>query len=212
MSTNTPVRKAPQLTKQQLQTIVGCIVVTFIVGLLIFFQSQSSSPTSMPIATSLPVNRAENVAAGALTVPTSVPTVAPETHIVSAYAAPGGVVLGPVDLAGEAVLAVAKAGDAWVQLQRPNGDKVWARRAELPSNLIVAATLPDLSPKPQTGQGLTLKTNNDNEVAPNYIENVGAQTPHCIRTCGDGTWAAKVPTISAEQAAVIGAQKPHKIR
>ncbi len=47
---------------------------------------------------------------------------------------------------------------------------------------------------------------------PSYLENVGAQAPHCIRTCGDGTWAAPVPTISDAQRIVIGAQTPHEVR
>jgi len=52
--------------------------------------------------------------------------------------------------------------------------------------------------------------------APSYVENVGAQAPHSPRGDGKpgpsgGDWVA-VPTISAEQAAIIGAQKPHKVR
>jgi hypothetical protein len=57
------------------------------------------------------------------------------------------------------VIAVARAGATWVQLERPDGSRVWFRRADLPPNLSVPDTLPDLSPRaaapaPQTGQGL----------------------------------------------------------
>lgn len=74
---------------------------------------------------------------------------------------------------------------------------------------------------PQTGRGLTVSeavaTPEPPPAAPSYIENVGAQAEHCIRSCDGqrgqvgGDWVA-VPPISAEQAAIIGAQAPHKVR
>lgn len=68
-----------------------------------------------------------------------------------------------------------------------------------------------------TGQGLTLAEDAPAVEAPadQYIQNVGAQAPHSPRggvtgPC-DGTCAA-VPTITSQQAEVIGQQAPHKVR
>lgn len=87
------------------------------------------------------------------------PTPTPATFIVSAYAAPDGALLGPVDLDGEAVQAVARAGASWVQLERGDHTRVWFRRGDLPANLSVPDALPDLAvqPPPQTGRGLTVE-------------------------------------------------------
>lgn len=149
---------------QHQQLIVGAVGVLAVIGVLvlIIFQHGSGAPaTPLQIPPTATATDAPAAPAAPTAAPALVPTIAPDTHVASAYAAPDGAVLGPVDLAGEVVTAVGRAGSAWVQLERGDRSRVWFRRADLPSNLSVPESLPDLAPvaadiAPQTGQGLTL--------------------------------------------------------
>lgn len=151
-----PARPAPQ--HQQL--IVGAVGVLAVIGVLflVLFQHGAAPTTPLQIP---PTIAATDAPAAPTAAAALVPTIALSTHVASAYAAPDGAVLGPVDLAGEVVTAVGRAGSAWVQLERGDRSRVWFRRADLPGNLSVPESLPDLAPvaadiAPQAGQGLTL--------------------------------------------------------
>jgi hypothetical protein len=139
------------------------LIILSMVGMMTYQLAQAPAKplalTPSPSVISAPVVQ--------LAAPTAAPTSTPamESYIIDAFAAPNGVVLGPVDLGSEVVQAVARAGVAWVQLQRPSGDRVWFKRSDLPANLSVPATLPDLSPRtaapaPQAGRGQGLTNNN----------------------------------------------------
>lgn len=100
-----------------------------------------------------------------------------------------------------------------------------------PSSTPVLAPKPTRIPTPtaplMAGQGLTLYTTDNNAVAtstpeppapePSYVEIVGQQAPHCVRTCdgkpgpNGGDWAP-VPTVAPAMLEVIGNQAPHKVR
>lgn len=87
------------------------------------------------------------------------------------------------------------------------------------------AVLEAPSDPPMTGRGMTLvepeapaQEAAPAEAAPaSYIENVGQQAPHCIRTCdgqpgpSGGDWAI-VPTGEPQYLNNVGAQAPHKVR
>lgn len=98
--------------------------------------------------------------------------------------------------------------------------KVSHTASPAPSTAPTATEAPTFTPvptaAPPVGRGLGIVQ----EVTaappePSYISNVGAQAPHTPRggvtgPC-DGACAI-VPTISAEQAVIIGRQAPHKVR
>jgi hypothetical protein len=68
---------------------------------------------------------------------------------------------------------------------------------------------------PMTGRGLTIDSAPsaaEPPAEPSYSDTVGAQAPHCIRTCGDGSYAVAVPPAPPEMLQVIGQQAPHKVR
>lgn len=138
--------------------VVALLIILLMIGMASY---QLSRSPARPLQTTPARGNLSTSAPAAVAAPSATPTSAPEA-IASAYAAPDGARLGPVDLSGEMVLAVARAGADWVQLKRPSGDRVWFRRADLPSNLSVPDTLPDLSPRsaapapfiaPQTSSG-----------------------------------------------------------
>jgi hypothetical protein len=149
---------APALpSRQHLPFGIGAFV---IILLMIGMASYQLSRAPQPLAiTPGPSTTAFFTAPTATPAPTVQPTIAPDTHVVDAYAAPDGALLGPVDLAGELVIAVGRAGSAWVQLERGDHSRLWFKRADLPANLAVPQSLPDLSPRaapaPQSGQGMT---------------------------------------------------------
>lgn len=82
-----------------------------------------------------------------------------------------------------------------------------------PAPLSVAPVQP-----PMTGQGMTIAQDQPAEVAPadQYIQNVGAQAAHSPRGDGQAGPAGGdyviVPTITSQQAEIIGQQAPHKVR
>jgi hypothetical protein len=86
-----------------------------------------------------------------------------------------------------------------------------------------AVILPTAAPEPaQIGRGLTIEMvvatpEPPTAPEPSYIDQVGAQASHCVRTCdgqpgtSGGDWAA-VPTAEPAMLEVIGRQVPHKVR
>jgi hypothetical protein len=101
-------------------------------------------------------------------------------------------------------------------------------RAPAPTSEATATAAPTSTPAPTQappmGQGLTVDqaeaTPTDlpaPTVEPSYIEFVGQQAPHCIRSCdgqpgpNGGDWVA-VPTVAPAMLEVIGQQAPHKVR
>jgi hypothetical protein len=100
-----------------------------------------------------------------------------------------------------------------------------ATSAPAPSSEATAAIAPTYTPMPTQappiGQGLTLDpivpTDPPAPAEPSYIENVGQQAPHCVRSCdgqpgpAGGDWVA-VPTLAPAMLEVIGQQAPHKVR
>lgn len=106
---------------------------------------ESGIPTAVIVSTSAPLFAPASDA-------TAVPTEGPAAELIDVYAAPNGIKLGPVDLAGEVVQVVARGGQDWAQLQRPDTSKVWAMRADLPGNLNVPDSLPDLLATPVPAQ------------------------------------------------------------
>lgn len=153
----TPAAPAPREARQYLPFSIGALIIIVLMVLMAAYQLARG--TAQPLAIPPSPAAAAIVAVSTATLaPTPPPTIAPATHVVFAYAAPDGVLLGPVDLAGELVIAVGRAGAVWVQLERGDHSRVWFKRADLPANVAVPDTLPDLSPRaepaPQTGQGL----------------------------------------------------------
>lgn len=80
-------------------------------------------------------------------------------------------------------------------------------RAQIGRGLTIDSAAPTPTPEPPA----------EPTAAPSYVENVGAQAPHCIRTCdgqpgpSGGDWAL-VPTVAPAMLEVIGNQAPHKVR
>jgi len=73
---------------------------------------------------------------------------APEPRIVVAYAAPLGVVLGPINLA-EGVAPVGRYGGDWMQVERADRTRVWIFANDAPDLQSLAALQPDaMPPKP----------------------------------------------------------------
>lgn len=173
-----------------------------------------------PVATDAPTTAP--AAAVSAPAPTTAPTATPAT--IGAYAAPDGLLLGPIELDRE-IVPVAHFGSAWIQADVHGSGRVWLRASDAPD---VALTGPDLAraaqPPAQTGQGLTLSqgapdaTTAVETTAASYLAHVGAQAPHSPRggLCGPtgGDCAPGVPgSIDNNQyIANVGVQAPHKIR
>jgi hypothetical protein len=96
----------------------------------------------------------------------SAPTSATEAPIaaISAYAAPDGALLGPVELSRIPTAPRAHYGTEWVQYDVTGSGLVWFRRSDV--NAVIAG--PDLAPvaaqqQPQTGRGLAIDTSGGND-------------------------------------------------
>lgn len=185
---------APPPAPQQQQLIIGAVGVFAVIGViaLAIFRPGAAPTTPLQIP---PTIAPTDAPAAPTDTPAFVPTIAPDTHVASAYAAPDGVVLGPVDLAGELVTAVGRAGDGWVQIERGDRSRVWFRRADLPGNLTVPSSLPDLAPHavpPQTGQGLTLAQDGGDGTPPD------AAPPAEVAPTATVVWPTSAPVVAGD--------------
>lgn len=212
-------RQQPSTTPGPRQLLLGVAALAFVVAMVIagIWQMTRSAPAPLAVPTPAPVQASP---APFSAPPLVEPTQEPTTRQIDAYAAPGGLVLGPIEVDRE-MRAVAHHGAGWVQANVEGSGLVWLRAADVPTLGLVG---PDLAaPVPQTGRGLgqgSSEATPEPPAAPanqQYLNNVGAQTPHCIRTCdgklgpNGGDWVA-VPTLTSQQLEVIGAQAPHKVR
>lgn len=128
----------------------------FLIALACFCLLATSCSTGVPLAideaqpTAAIVTPAASVfEATESATPAATATIAPE--LIEVYAAPNGAKFpDPINLAGEAVLVVARGGMDWAQLKRPDTSLVWVMRADLPINMNVPDSLPDLLYVPPT--------------------------------------------------------------
>lgn len=143
-----PARPAPitaELPPYTMRHLFGAGVAVAI-GLLALFAvarplfNQAAQPAP---AEPLPpaVSRITSAPAPTVLPPTAIPVNALQRAIV-AYAAPGGVVIGPIE-PGRAYTATARYGSAWVQLQVAGSGLIWTEAAIVGGDI---AALPDLTP------------------------------------------------------------------
>lgn len=92
-------------------------------------------------------------------------TEAPE-HTIAAYAAPDGLLLGPIEV-DRTIVPVAHYGSGWIQADVDGSGRVWLRKGDVPN---VAITGPDLAPMAaqpaQTGRGLPADTSEQSDWTP----------------------------------------------
>jgi hypothetical protein len=135
---------------------VALFALVFAVVAINIFQPQFlpiDSAQAQIVTTATPAQPAptEQSASAALTMPT--PTSVPaQPRLVTAYAAPLGVALGPLDL-NEGVAPVGRYGNDWLQVQRGDGSRVWLASGDAPDLQQLAALQPDaMPPTPQPYQ------------------------------------------------------------
>lgn len=111
----------PPLSRRQVALLVGAALI--LVAALAALLAQPETPPAVP-PTAAPT-----------IVPSPLLTPPPEVRHVTAYAAPGGTVLGPIPVGAS---PIARYGDGWVQVAW-DGGAVWVEAA-------ADSTLPDLAP------------------------------------------------------------------
>lgn len=151
---------APHITPQRQQLIMGIVGVLTVVGVLALAIGQHGIQAPTP----LPITPAATVPAQVFATDPVASSVAAQDgpgvtkalgRTISAYAAPGGPLLGPIEITRQ-ITPIAHYGADWVQADVAGSGRVWLRWRDMPS---LAITGPDLAPvasAPQTGRGLTL--------------------------------------------------------
>lgn len=128
---------------------VALFALVFMVVAVNIFQPQFlpvDSAQAQIIATATPAQPVPTGQPASAALSSSTPTTAPaQPRPVTAYAAPLGSVLGPIDL-NEGIQPVGRYGADWTQVQRADGSRVWLASSDVPDLQQLAALQPDAMP------------------------------------------------------------------
>lgn len=142
-----PLKRAASIPPRQWLPLAGAGVLIILAMIALATYGTPQQPTALAI-TSQPT--------AAPTALPAVPTPTPEPpRTISAYAAPDGAVLGPIEL-DRMMTPKAHYGSAWIQADVEGSGLVWVRAADVPDLALVGPDLTVADAPPQSGQGLTL--------------------------------------------------------
>jgi hypothetical protein len=146
-----PITPLARPTRQYLPFGIGALVlIALMIGMTSWQLARKPVALQITPAATAPAQVLQTASVSS-PAPTSEATALPRT--ISAYAAPNGTLLGPIEL-DRMIVPVAHYGSTWIQADVEGSGLIWLRAGDVPD---LAVTGPDLAPvavqPPQTGRG-----------------------------------------------------------
>lgn len=129
------------IPRQYVPLAVGAAII--VVAMLILVTHQLNTPVKPLQTTPRPTQPRTPAPAALWAEPTATAAPTAEPRQIDAYAAPDGVLLGPIE-ATRPMAPVAHFGSTWVQVRADGSGLVWLRRSDVPD--LDVSSLPDLTP------------------------------------------------------------------